>query len=292
MIIKLQPAFVDKLWGGNKLHQDYGYDCSDSTGEAWGISTHMHGLAIIKNGPYKGTSFKELFETHRELFGNYPGKEFPILIKLIHAEDDLSIQVHPDDAYARKYENSFGKTECWYILDAEKNTEIIIGHNMNSKQEFIEEMEQNNWDRILHRFPIHKDDSFCVRSGTIHAICKGTLLLEIQQSSDVTYRLYDYDRKYKGKHRELHIDKALDVISFPSNPVTSKQPTHLFDFTVDTLEGSKHVTSDQYGDYIFIMDGIGSVNSLPLKKGDFVFISANEPYDISGTMKYFTAHIK
>ncbi len=292
MIIKLQPIFFEKVWGGNNLKERFNYNCKEFTGEAWGISAHKNGSSIILNGPFKGLTLNELFKTQKELFGNYPGKEFPILIKLIDANLDLSVQVHPNDEYAKKYENSFGKTECWYILNTTKNAELIIGHNLKTKQEFIQEMKNGNWNKILNRFVIHKDETYCVPSGTIHAICKGTLLLEIQQSSDVTYRLYDYNRPYNGKLRELHIDKALDVITFPDIEIKHPIPKKLFDFNIiDNIESSNRL-SHKYGDYIFIIEGRGYFNIDPIKKGDFIFVSSNFLYQVKGDIKYFLANIK
>ena len=232
MILKLKPLFYDKVWGGSKLKNDLGYDCSSKTGEAWGISAHKNGSSIITNDKYKGKTLRELYYTKKELFGNYPSEEFPILIKVIDANNDLSIQVHPDDQYAKKYENSFGKTECWYILDTEKNTDIIIGHKAKDIEELKSYINNNDFESVLNKFQIQKGDQFNIYSGTIHAICKGTLLLEIQQSSDITYRIYDYKRLDNGKLRELHIDKALDVIKFPDNILKSYKLTNLFDFSI------------------------------------------------------------
>ena len=287
MIIKLQPIFFEKVWGGNNLKNKYNYNCLEQTGEAWGISAHKNGSSIILNGEFKNMSLRDLFKSHKELFGNYPKEEFPILIKLIDATLDLSVQVHPNDEYAKKYENSLGKTECWYILNTEEKAELIIGHKLNSKEEFIKEMNLGNWDKILNRFRIHTGETYCVPSGTIHAICKGTLLLEIQQSSDVTYRLYDYNRPYNGKLRELHIYKALDVITFPDKDINHPKPKQLFDFDIYNNIDITNKTSNKYGDYIFIIEGEGYFNTEPVKKGDFIFVSSKTDYKISGSLKYF-----
>lgn len=287
MIIKLQPIFFEKVWGGNNLKNKYNYNCLEQTGEAWGISAHKNGSSIILNGEFKDMSLRDLFKSHKELFGNYPGEEFPILIKLIDATLDLSVQVHPNDEYAKKYENSLGKTECWYILNTEEKAKLIIGHKLKSKEEFIREMNLGNWDKILNRFRIHTGETYCVPSGTIHAICKGTLLLEIQQSSDVTYRLYDYNRPYNGKLRELHIDKALDVITFPDKDINHPKPKQLFDFDIYNNIDITNRTSNKYGDYIFIIEGKGYFNTEPVKKGDFIFVSSKTDYKITGSLKYF-----
>ncbi len=292
MILKLKPLFYDKVWGGHKLKDNYGYDCSKETGEAWGISGHKSGSSIIINGEFARKTLRELYSSNKELFGNYPTDEFPILIKLIDANDDLSVQVHPNDEYAGKFENSLGKTECWYILDTEKDTEILIGHKAKTLEEFKEYFQNNRLDEILNKFPINKDDHFNVYSGTIHAICKGTVLLEIQQSSDVTYRLYDYNRLHNGELRELHVDKALDVIKFPDDELNPNIPKHLFDFEIRQNQNDTLHEADVYGDYLFIMEGSGTIDNTKVKKGDFIFITSKSDYEIQGEIKYFFANIK
>lgn len=293
MITRLEPVFFDKIWGGNRLHQRYHYPCSNQAGEAWGISAHPHGPSKIMDGPYKGMTFEQLFQSHKELFGHYPKDAFPILVKLIDAHADLSVQVHPDDAYAKTHEASLGKTECWYIIDTLPKTKIIIGHHAKTLDEFKQMVDMHQWDRLLNRFPVHKEDQFCVYSGTIHAICKGTLLLEIQQSSDVTYRLYDYDRTDASGHpRALHLEKAYDVIHFPGLPVQHDIPKNLFDFKISNQEGYTLDTADLYGDYLFILEGHGKINDLAVNQGDFVFISSKTEYYMDGDFKYFIANIK
>ena len=291
MIIKLKPIFFSKVWGGNKICSNYHYNCSENTGEAWGISAHEHGSSVIINTEFKGKTLKDLYESRRDLFGNYHTDTFPILIKIIDAADDLSIQVHPDNDYARKYENSLGKTECWYILDTEKDTEIIIGHKAQSYSEFKTHLNNNDYEGILNIFPVKAGDSFNIYAGTIHAICKGTLLLEIQQSSDVTYRLYDYNRLSNGKLRELHINQALDVVKIPDDTLNPRKPTRLFDYNIIENQDQKSCKADQYGDYIFIMEGEGKFSDEPVKKGDFLFIPANTEYEVTGNLKYFLGEI-
>jgi mannose-6-phosphate isomerase len=292
MIFKLQPQFKEKVWGGNKIHLNYDYDCSEHTGEAWGISAHKNGSSIIKNGPFKGQSLRELYQNKKALFGDYPSNEFPILIKVIDAMDDLSIQVHPGDDYARKYENSLGKTECWYILETEKNTDIIIGHKAKSKSEFEKYIQNNDFESILNKFPIKKEENFNIYAGTIHAICKGTLLLEIQQSSDVTYRLYDYNRLSNGHLRELHMDKAMDVINFPDKALSNEKPTNLFDYLILKNKGESDHQAHLYGDYIFIIEGQGQINQMPINKGEFLIVTSREEYQLLGTFKYARIHIQ
>ena len=204
----------------------------------------------------------------------------------------MRLRLHPDDYYARRFENSYGKTECWYILDSEPNTEIIIGHKAKDLSEFKSYVNNNDFESILNRFPIKRNDKFNIYAGTIHAICKGTLLLEIQQSSDITYRLYDYNRLSNGKLRELHLDKAFDVIKFPDSKLATEKPLNLFDFHIIDNEVTTTCQADKFGDYIFIIEGKAEFDSIEVRKGDFLFIPANDNYEVKGSISYFKAHIK
>ncbi|GGE24332.1 mannose-6-phosphate isomerase ManA [Marinithermofilum abyssi] len=214
----LQPVFKERIWGGTALRERFGYDIpSDHTGECWAISGHPNGESIVREGPYQGMSLGTLWNRHRELFGHFPGESFPLLTKILDASEDLSVQVHPDDAYAHDHENGErGKTECWYILDCQPGAELIFGHYAQTREELEQKIHRGEWSSLLRKVPIRPGDFFYVPSGTIHALCAGTLVLETQQSSDTTYRLYDYDRRDgKGNRRELHINQALDVIQVP-----------------------------------------------------------------------------
>ncbi|WP_353949331.1 mannose-6-phosphate isomerase, class I [Sporolactobacillus sp. Y61] len=214
----LQPALHEKIWGGTKLRDVFGYDIpSETTGECWGISAHPNGPAVIKNGPLAGRTLAEAWKDHRELFDQYKGDAFPLLTKILDARTDLSVQVHPDDAYAQQHEHvPFGKTECWYVIDCDEGSEIVYGHTAPTKEAFRQAVEEKKWDTLLRRVKVKPGDFFYVPSGTIHAICGGCLILETQQSSDTTYRVYDYDRPGKdGKPRELHIRQSIDCANCP-----------------------------------------------------------------------------
>ncbi|WP_204954216.1 mannose-6-phosphate isomerase, class I [Metabacillus crassostreae] len=216
--IFLAPVFKERIWGGTKLRTEFGYDIeSDFTGECWAVSAHPNGQCIGSNGPYKNLSLGQLWENNRELFGNIEGDVFPLLTKILDANKDLSIQVHPNDEYAKKHESGeLGKTECWYVIDCEESAEIIFGHTAQSHEELKEMIELGEWIQLLKRVKVKPGDFFYVPSGTIHALCSGVLILETQQSSDTTYRVYDYDRvDQNGLKRELHINKSLDVIRVP-----------------------------------------------------------------------------
>ncbi|AND71726.1 MULTISPECIES: mannose-6-phosphate isomerase, class I [Enterococcus] len=214
----LKPVFQEKIWGGSRLRSVFGFDIpNDKIGEDWAISAHPHGVSVVENGEYQGQKLDELWQNHKELFGNPTEPVFPLLIKILDAEDELSVQVHPDDAYGMKHEGELGKTECWYIIDAEPRAEIIYGHHAKTREELAEMIQEGRWDDLLKKVPVKKGDFFYVPSGTIHAIGKGIMILETQQSSDTTYRVYDYDRKdANGNTRELHIQQSIDVTTVPA----------------------------------------------------------------------------
>ena len=214
----LKPVFHEKIWGGTQLKSKFGYDIpSNHTGECWAISAHKHGPATVENGEYKGIKLNELWNTHRELFGNQKGDVFPLLTKILDANQDLSVQVHPDDKYAAKHEHELGKTECWYVIDAKPGAYLYYGHFAKSRKELADLIHSGNWKKLFRKVPVKTGDFFFVPSGTIHALGAGIMVLETQQSSDTTYRVYDFDRiqKSTGKKRELHIQQSIDVTNVP-----------------------------------------------------------------------------
>ncbi|MDF7639118.1 mannose-6-phosphate isomerase, class I [Lactobacillus sp. ESL0791] len=216
--IFLTPAFRPKIWGGRKLKTIFNYDIPDGkVGEAWIISAYKNDAATVSHGELKGKTLREVYQEHPELFGMPKEKEFPLLVKFLDANDSLSVQVHPDDDYARKYENDNGKTESWYVLQADPGAYLIYGHTAKTREELADMIHQGKWDELLRKVPVKTGDFFYVPAGTIHALTKGILVIETQQSSDVTYRLYDYDRvdSKTGKKRELHTEKSIAVTTVP-----------------------------------------------------------------------------
>lgn len=290
MIIKFKPIALSKIWGGESLANKYQIN-QDKIGEIWGISAHKSYSNVIINEEFNGMTFRNLFESHKALFGHYPKDEFPILCKIIDASSDLSVQVHPNDGYALKYENSLGKDECWYILDSKENTSIQIGHTAKSKEEFLEAIKNNQIENFLEYHKASKDDYYYIPSGKVHAICKDTTLLEVSQSSDITYRLYDYKRLDHGKLRELHIDKALDVITFPDTEMINSHSNNFFDFRI--LETSIEIYhANIFGDYLYIIEGSGFINQVSIKTGDFVMVSSLDKYQFNGEFKIALINIK
>ncbi len=217
-ILKLIPAIKDYIWGGTRLSKEFDMvSFTDRQAEAWVLSCHEAGHSIVENGEDKGRTLAEVIaEKGKACLGTNCEKFsfFPILIKLIDARDNLSVQVHPDDDYAMKVEGEYGKTEAWYIMDCDEGAEIIYGFKKDiTKEEFRKSIEENTLLDYVNRVKVKKGDIFFIEAGTLHAICKGILLAEVQQNSNTTYRVYDYGRLQNGKPRELHVEKALDVTS-------------------------------------------------------------------------------
>lgn len=215
----LEPAYKDYLWGGTRLKTEYGKETDlEIVAESWECSVHPDGPSRIASGPWKGRTLAEFLEAHPEAMGTH-GKKYktlPILVKLIDAKENLSVQVHPDDAYALEREGQLGKTELWYVLKADPGATLIYGFAHDVTPELVRKAVRDGTilDH-LQRVPVHEGDVFLIEPGTVHAIGGGVLLAEIQENSNVTYRVYDYDRLGKdGKPRELHLEKALEVMNF------------------------------------------------------------------------------
>lgn len=229
-VIFLKAALQEKIWGGQTLATQFGFDIpSEQTGEAWTISAHPNGQAIVES-PHKvaGMTLGEFYQTHAAYFGPVHLEKFPLLTKILDASDELSVQVHPDDAYGLANEGELGKTECWYILSAEPGAKLQYGHNAQSLEEFVAWSENGEWDKLLRYIEVKAGELYYVPSGTVHALGKGIVVLETQQNSDTTYRLYDYDRlDDQGQGRELHLKQSADVVTIPHvDPVLDIKVIH------------------------------------------------------------------
>ncbi len=230
-LIFIKPVFSHTIWGGSDLREEFGYDePGNDIGECWGISAHPKGDCEVSEGAFKGCKLSELWRDHPGLFGRNEGAGkseygagsdvFPLLTKIISARDDLSIQVHPGDDYAAKHENgALGKMECWYVLSAKPGSRLVVGHNAKTDAELEEMIDSGRWDELIRSVEVSPGDVIQIAPGTVHSICGGVTLLETQQSSDITYRLYDYDRLSNGVLRQLHITQSKDVITVPSPDV-------------------------------------------------------------------------
>lgn len=224
----LKAPVKDYIWGGTKLRELFGKEGGDRLAESWELSCHPDGECYIDGGEFDGMKLSDFVNEHPEAVGSgfKSGDSFPVLVKLIDAKNDLSVQVHPDDEYAHKYENDNGKTEMWYVIDAAPGSELIYGFSEElSKEDFRKAIEDNTLMEKLRRVPVKQGDVFFIEPGTLHAIGKGILIAEIQQSSNVTYRVYDYGRLgADGKPRPLHIEKALEVTN--TKPLDPDRPVY------------------------------------------------------------------
>ena len=307
---KLKPVGKDSLWGGHRLKDDYGKEIDITPlAESWECSTHPAGESLVDSGPFKGQKLIDVLTNNPKFIGSHPkivNNQIPVLVKFIDAAKDLSIQVHPTDEYAYEHENgSLGKTEMWYIVDASKDASIIYGfHHKVTKNQIRKSIENGTLEKYMNKVNVKAGEVYFIPSGTVHAICKGCLIVEVQESSDLTYRLYDYNRVDKfGNLRELHIDKALDVaILEPDDKPRQKINVFKFRqgratqflarckyFQVDRIiintERVKELAFFKTGSSTFQIllcyHGCGTIldtktnNSLTLFKGDCIFVPAN-----------------
>lgn len=308
--VKLIAPLKDYIWGGTKLKTEYGKKTELSkVAEAWELSCHKDGSSVIEDGEYKGLTLPEYIEKRgKEILGTSCEKfeYFPVLIKLIDAKDNLSVQVHPNNDYAMRVEGEYGKTEMWYIVDCDEGASLLYGFkNEISRDEFRKRIENNTLLEVANSVPVKKGDVFFIEAGTLHAIGKGILIAEIQQNSNTTYRVYDYGRVgADGKPRQLHIDKAIDVTSLtrPSRePKPQGSPAKVEGgvqtllskceyFTVYTLsvDGKMELCADKTSfNSLLLLNGNLSLDfngeSMKLKKGDSIFIEADTgSYSLSG----------
>lgn len=308
--MKFENLYYEKIWGGRDFESFRSNLIEGNVGESWDVACHENGMSIVSNGEYKGKRFDELIDLYGEkLVGSKCNlEEFPMLVKLINSRDKLSVQVHPNDEYAAKVENQQGKTEAWYVVEAEPDAHLIVGTKDCDRETFKKAIENNETEKYLNKINVKKGDCFLINSGLVHAICEGTIIAEIQQNSDVTYRIYDY-----GRPREIHVEKSLDVINFDLKPV------NLSDKTLEALDGyskgklcecdyftiEKYIVNDKLEDrsdeekfsILTCVEGYGDIVSEDgfeekINKGDSIFIPATMgEYTISGEVTYLKSYI-
>ncbi len=306
----LKPAGKDYLWGGTRLKDDFSKEFDlNPLAETWECSTHPDGMSVAASGAFKGQTLSQIVNEHPELLGTHPRSIFgdgglPIIMKLIDAKEDLSVQVHPDDAYAAQHENGqHGKTEMWYVVDAAKGASLVYGFQHDMDRDAVRRAVENGTiSRYLQRVPIQKGDVFYIPAGQVHAIGAGALVAEVQESSNLTYRLFDYNRvDASGKPRALHVEKALEVANLRGS-ASPRQPMRTLHFqrgqasellcrcryfqVERVLINTERVhdlaamqTQSNSFQALLCVSGCGMIfwegNALPLFKGDCVFIPAD-----------------
>ncbi|MBZ4683107.1 MAG: mannose-6-phosphate isomerase [Fusobacteriaceae bacterium] len=310
-----EKVLIKKIWGGRAFEEELNFELKDNDkyGESWEVSSHPNGMSVVKDGEFKGKTLQELVIEQKEklvgekIYKKY-GDKFPLLIKYLDINDRLSVQVHPDDEYALKNEGEYGKSESWYVLKASSDAKLILGIKEGiTKETFKEKVEKNDFNDLFNVVSVKEGDLINITPGTVHASLEGSILIcEPQQNSDSTYRIYDFDRLVDGKKRELHIDKALDVIKF------DEKAEIINENSVESIKNSefskKELIKDKYYDleileiekeYIekaedlfkvyMILNGEGKIeynsNEYSIKKGDSYLIPANLEVKIKGKVK-------
>ena len=313
--IKFKKCFIDKVWGGRAFETVLGMTLPEnrSIGESWEVSSHKNGMSIVENGEFAGMTLEALKDKYgaeilgKDVFERFEGK-FPILIKYLDVNDRLSVQVHPSDEYALKIEGEFGKSECWYIIDASEDAKLILGLKPGMTREtFLEKSKNKDFKNMFNEVSVKKGDFIDITPGVVHASLEGSVLLcETQQNSDTTYRIYDFDRTVNGVPRPLHLEKAADVINFGEVPVvteeSSRQNIKLRNcvkqelvrckyFNVDKLKinGIFHDEISENFKVYSILEGEGDIiyNDIkyPVRKGDTYFIPANMNVLVDGNIE-------
>lgn len=306
--IKLYPVFKDYIWGGNKLVKEYNKKCDMfRVAESWELSTHKDGESIVNDGIFKGLTLSEYIKKNEQnvLGENAEAFEnFPILIKFIDAKEALSIQVHPDDEYSLKHNGEYGKTEMWYILDCEDDSYLYYGFkNEISKEEFKKSIEDNTLLDKLNKVNVKKGDVFFINAGTVHAIGKGIVICEVQQNSNTTYRVYDYDRIDKdGNKRPLHIEQAIEVAQTKPAKNYKREGNTLAKckyFTVEEIQvnGEKEIQiTDKSFISVIVVHGQGELIKgdylTSIVKGDSIFIPAqNDSFKVKGECRLILSYL-
>lgn len=299
-VLFFKPIARPAIWGNTLIKEYFGYDdFPNGIGQSWSFSAQEGDSNECLSEPFKGKTLRYLWENHQELFG-CENQEFPVIISLVAPEDDLSIQVHPNTEYAQKIGYHSGKNEAWYFIETKENANIVYGHHAKDEDDLHRYIEEDRWDDLLKHLDVHTDDFVYLPAGLLHALKKGSIVYEIQQATDITYRFYDYHRKdAQGNERELHLKQAIECLSYdPNDMINQIQPvcTDLENgqqtvyisndsFTVTKLEitGSNHYQSDHY-QLATLVKGSGCVNGIEIKVGDSFLIPVNEKIVLDGQM--------
>lgn len=299
-VLFFKPIPRPAIWGHTLVKDYFGYDdFPEGIGQSWSFSAQEGASTVCVSEPYRNVTLKELWDDHQELFG-HPGEEFPVIISLVGPEDDLSIQVHPDKEHALKKGFSSGKNEAWYFIESKEGSNIVYGHNADDQEDLYKYINQDKWDELIRHLDVHTGDFVYLPAGLLHALKKGSIVYEIQQATDITYRFYDYHRKDdKGNERELHLEDAIDCLSYDKeamknniNPVETKMENGLQtvfmsndSFTVTKLEitGENKYICDNY-QLATVVKGEGIVDENNVTVGDNFLIPVNTEVKFDGNM--------
>ena len=293
MLLKLTPSVKNYIWGGTNLKTKWNKDAvQNNIAETWELSLNNSGMCFVNGGEYDGRPLAEMISETDVGRNSADFPFFPVLVKLTDAATPLSLQVHPTDDYALQHEGKYGKTEMWHIVDAADDAYIYLGFNRDvTKEQFVEALNNKTLTSLLNKVSVKPNQTYFVPSGTIHAIGSGVTLIEIQQNSDLTYRVYDYDRLgLDGKPRELHVDKALDVLNFNKYDVPSPDRGDLLGkckyFSAYRYKGNRTLNYPDSFASVTVLEGTIRLNELALKKGDTAFVSAETEIQIDGNGVY------
>ena len=320
-LLKFKKNLVEKIWGGRGFETTLGFQLptDELYGESWEVSCHPAGMSYVENGELEGKSLEDIFKKYgeelvgKEIVEKY-GEKFPLLIKYLDINDKLSVQVHPSDEYALRVEKEFGKSEVWYVMEASSDAKLILGLKKEITPEiYKEKVDKKDFTGLFNEVSVKKGDFIDVKPGVVHGTLEGSILIcEIQQNSDTTYRIYDFDREVNGVKRELHLDKAMDVIEFGKDveisSEVSREKIRVQDATVEELIRGEYFSIDRllvngifqdesYKNFKIysILDGEGKLKSneieYKVKKGDTYFIPANTSVTISGKLEVMKSYI-
>lgn len=286
-LIRIEPVFLPKVWGGTRLRGTFGDRLPEGRiGECLAVSARPEGDCQVRGGRFDGAMLSTLWAERRDLFGGLAGDAFPLQVKILDATDDLSVQVHPDAACASRHAGASGKNECWYVLAASDTGRILVGHNARTREEFARLATEGRWTELLRAVEMKEGDFFLIPAGTVHAILAGSLIYEVQQASDTTYRLFDYDRLDGGTRRELHLSEALEAVEAPSLPDTSEPVVTVLDgatrrvyvrsewFSVEGWDVREQATVPADAPFLLVgaLAGSGTINGTPAAPGDHFLV--------------------
>lgn len=299
-VLFFKPIARKAIWGHTLVKDYFGYDEFPlGVGQSWSFSAQEGASNECVSEPYKGKTLLDLWKDHQELFG-HPNEEFPVIISLVGPEDDLSIQVHPDDEHAKMIGFKSGKNEAWYFIESKENANIVYGHNAKDEEDLYRYINEDKWDDLIRHLDVHTGDFVYLPAGLLHALRKGSVVYEIQQATDITYRFYDYHRKdSEGNERELHLKQAINCLSYNKEDMKNNISPEMitFDhyeetvyisndsFTVTKLEidGECEYISDNY-QLATVVKGEGKVDNVEIKVGDNFLIPTNTKVQFDGQM--------